>query len=62
MKIRDVIRMIEQEGWYLVRRRGVTGSINIRINRDGLLLPVRPSEDISQGTWMSIKKQAGLKE
>jgi predicted RNA binding protein YcfA (HicA-like mRNA interferase family) len=62
MKVRDVIRMIEQEGWYLVVTKGSHRQYKHPDKPGRVTIAGHPSEDISPGTWMSIKKQAGLKE
>jgi hypothetical protein len=38
MKVREVIKVLEGEGWRWPERRAVTGSITIRRNRERLLL------------------------
>jgi predicted RNA binding protein YcfA (HicA-like mRNA interferase family) len=35
MKVREVITLIERDGWYLVQIRGTIGSISTRRSRDG---------------------------
>lgn len=61
MKVRDVIRMIEQEGWYLVVTKGSHRQYKHPDKPGRVTIAGHSSEDISPGTWMSIKKQAGLK-
>ena len=34
MKVKDVIRLLEREGWFLVVRAAVTGNTNTRFGRD----------------------------
>jgi len=33
MKVKDVIRLLEGEGWFLVARAAVTGNTSIRFDR-----------------------------
>ena len=61
MKIRDVIRMIEQDGWYLARTRGSHRGFKHPQKRGLVTIAGRPSVDIPRGTLKSIRKQAGLK-
>lgn len=60
MKVRDVIKRLEDDGWRLARTNGSIGSIIIRPSRDGYVAG-RPSVDIPSGTLNNILKQAGLK-
>jgi len=61
MKVRDAIRMIEAEGWYLVRTKGSHRQFK-HPNKSGLVtVPGHLSDDLAAGTLNSILKQAGLK-
>jgi predicted RNA binding protein YcfA (HicA-like mRNA interferase family) len=61
MKVRDAIRMIEAEGWYLVRAKGSHRQFK-HPNKSGLVtVPEHPNGDLAPGTLNSILKQAGLK-
>jgi len=61
MKVRDAIRMIEAEGWYLVRTKGSHRQFK-HPNKSGLVtVPGHLSDDLAPGTLNSILKQAGLK-
>ncbi|PYV98648.1 MAG: addiction module toxin, HicA family [Acidobacteria bacterium] len=61
MKVREVIRMLEQDGWYLDRTRGSHRQYK-NPKKPGLVtLPGKPGDDLGQGTLNSILKQAGLK-
>lgn len=62
MKIRDVIRIIEQEGWVLVTMKGSHRQYKHPYKPGRVTIAGHPSEDISPGTLMSIQKQAGIKE
>ena len=31
MKVRELLKLLEEDGWYLVRKKGANDSINIRI-------------------------------
>lgn len=62
MKIKDVIRLIEQDGWFLVASKGSHHQYK-HLNKPGrVTIAGHPSDDISTGTWISIQKQAKLKE
>ena len=62
MKIREVIRMIEQDGWVLVATKGSHRQFKHPDIPGRVTIAGHPSEDISPGTLMSIQKQAGIKE
>ncbi len=61
MKVRDIIKLIEQDGWYLARTRGSHRQYK-HPNKSGLVtVPGKPGDDLAAGTLNSILKQAGLK-
>ncbi|MFZ1218620.1 MAG: type II toxin-antitoxin system HicA family toxin [Chthoniobacterales bacterium] len=61
MKIRDAIKLIEHDGWYLVRTRGSHRQFK-HPGKPGLVtIAGHPNVDIPRGTFNSIRKQAGLK-
>lgn len=61
MKVRDIIKLIEQDGWYLARTRGSHRQYK-HSNKSGLVtVPGKPGDDLAAGTLDSILKQAGLK-
>jgi predicted RNA binding protein YcfA (HicA-like mRNA interferase family) len=61
MKVRDIIKLIEQDGWYLARTRGSHRQYK-HPNKPGLVtVPGKPGDDLAPGTLDSILKQAGLK-
>lgn len=62
MKARDVIKMIEKDGWYLVRQRGSHMQFKHKSKRGLVTVAVhKMSDDIAPGTLNSIYKQAQLK-
>jgi len=62
MKIRDIIKMIEEDGWYLVRTRGSHQQYKHPIKSGLVTIAGKPSDDLATGTLNSIYKQAGLKK
>jgi predicted RNA binding protein YcfA (HicA-like mRNA interferase family) len=61
MKVRDLLRLIEGDGWYLVRTRGSHRQYK-HPGKPGLVtVPGHPSDEVAPGTLNSILKQAGLK-
>jgi predicted RNA binding protein YcfA (HicA-like mRNA interferase family) len=62
MKIRDIIKMLEEDGWYLARTRGSHQQYK-HFAKPGLVtIAGRPGDDLATGTLNSIFKQAGLKK
>lgn len=62
MKVRDAIRLIEQDGWYLVATRGSHRQFKHPSKPGRVTIAGKPSDDLASGTRNSIMKQAGLKE
>ena len=62
MKVRDAIRMIEEDGWYLVATRGSHRQFKHPTKSRRVTVAGEPSDDLAPGTWNSILKQSGLKE
>ncbi len=62
MKVRDAIRLIEDDGWFLVATRGSHRQYKHLVKPGRVTVAGKPSDDISPGTRNSILKQAGLKE
>jgi predicted RNA binding protein YcfA (HicA-like mRNA interferase family) len=61
MKVREIIRMIESDGWYLARTRGSHRQYK-HLQKPGLVTVAgKPGDDIAPGTLNSILKQSGLK-
>jgi predicted RNA binding protein YcfA (HicA-like mRNA interferase family) len=61
MKVRDIIKLIEQDGWYLARTRGSHRQYKHSSKRGLVTVPGKPGDDLAPGTLDSILKQAGLK-
>ena len=61
MKIREVIRLIEEDGWYQVRMRGSHRQYKHPTKRGLVTIAGKPGDDLAPGTLNSILKQAGLK-
>jgi predicted RNA binding protein YcfA (HicA-like mRNA interferase family) len=60
-KIRDVLDMIQQDGWREVRQRGSHKQFKHPTKPGLVTVAGHPGDDIAKGTLNSIKKQAGLK-
>lgn len=62
MTVREAIRMIEADGWYLVKTRGSHRQYKHPIKPGRVTIAGHPKDDLAPGTLNSILKQAGLKE
>jgi len=60
-KIRDVIRLIEQDGWILIGSRGSHRQFKHPTKSGKVTIAGKLADDIAQGTLHSVLKQAGLK-
>jgi predicted RNA binding protein YcfA (HicA-like mRNA interferase family) len=62
MKIRDIIKLIEAEGWYLVETEGSHRQYKHPEIPGRVTIAGHPNDDLAPGTLNSILKQAKLKE
>lgn len=62
MKVRDVLRLLEDAGWYLVATRGSHRQYKHPQRPGRVTVAGKPSDDLAPGTLNSIWKQSGLKE
>jgi predicted RNA binding protein YcfA (HicA-like mRNA interferase family) len=61
MKVRDIIRLLEQDGWYLKATKGSHRQYKHPTKAGRVTLPGHPGDDLAPGTLNSVLKQAGLK-
>ena len=61
VKIRKVIRLIEDDGWYLARTKGDHRQYKHPVKKGLVTISGKLSDDVGKGTLGSILKQAGLK-
>ena len=62
MKVRDVLKMLEQDGWFLDRTRGSHRQYKHPTKLGLVTLPGKPGDELAPGTLNSVLKQAGLKK
>jgi len=60
LKVREAIRVIEQDGWYLVATRGSHRQFKHPTKPGRVTVAGKLSDDLAPGTLASILKQAGL--
>jgi predicted RNA binding protein YcfA (HicA-like mRNA interferase family) len=61
MKIREVIKLIEQDGWSLVATRGSHRQFKHARKPGRVTIAGHPGDDLAPGTLNSVLKQAGLR-
>jgi predicted RNA binding protein YcfA (HicA-like mRNA interferase family) len=61
MKVKEVIKLLEKDGWYLARTRGSHRQFKHSSKSGAVTVSGKPNIDIPPGTLNSILKQAGLK-
>ena len=61
-KVRDAIRLVEQDGWSLIRTRGSHRQYRHPNKLGTVTIVGKPGDDLPRGTWASVMKQAGLTE
>jgi predicted RNA binding protein YcfA (HicA-like mRNA interferase family) len=61
MKVRAIIKLIEEDGWYLDRTRGSHRQYRHNHKKGVVTIAGKSSDDLAAGTQNSILKQAGLK-
>ncbi|MFY7839064.1 MAG: type II toxin-antitoxin system HicA family toxin [Lacibacter sp.] len=62
MKARDVVKLIEEDGWFLVRQRGSHKQYKHKIKKGLVTIAAhKMSDEIAPGTLNSILKQAQIK-
>jgi len=62
MKVREVIKMLEADGWHLVRMKGSHRQYKHSVKPGRVTIAEGSNHDLAPGTLNSILKQAQLKE
>ena len=62
MKVKQIIKTIEQDGWYLVRTKGSHRQFKHQTKIGLVTVPGKLSDELAPGTLNSIFKQASLKQ
>jgi predicted RNA binding protein YcfA (HicA-like mRNA interferase family) len=62
MKVRELISLIEADGWFQVRTKGSHRQYHHPTKTGTVTVSGKPSVDIPPGTLNSALKQAGLKK
>jgi len=62
MKVSEVLRMLDDDGWFLVATRGSHRQFKHPVKSGRVTVAGKPSDDLAPGTLNSILKQSGLKK
>ncbi len=62
MKVSDVLRMLQNDGWYLHSTRGSHRQFKHATKPGRVTVAGKPSDELASGTLNSILKQSGLKK
>ncbi len=62
MKVRDLIKVLETDGWQQVRMKGSHRQFRHPLRHGTITVAGKPNIDIPAGTLAAILKHAGLKE
>jgi predicted RNA binding protein YcfA (HicA-like mRNA interferase family) len=61
VKVRDLIRLIEKDGWRIVATRGSHRQYKHALKKGRVTIPGHPGDDIHPDTLKSVLTQAGLR-
>ena len=62
MKVSEILRQLQDDGWFLVATRGSHRQFKHAVKAGRVTLAGKPSDDLAPGTLNSILKQAGFKK
>ena len=62
MKIRDVVKLIEADGWHIVATKGSHRQYKHPVKTGRVTIAGHTNDDLAPGTLNSIFKQAKLKK
>jgi len=61
VKVREALRLIQDDGWFQVSCKGSHRQFHHALKKGTVTISGQPGIDIPRGTLNSILKQAGLK-
>ena len=62
MKVKELLKLLEDDGWYLVRTKGSHRQFKHPNKSGTLTVAGKPSVEVPKGTLNAILKQSGLKK
>ena len=60
MKVGEILRLLQRDGWFLVAIKGSHRQLKHADKPGRVTVPGKPSDDLAPGTLNSILKQAKL--
>jgi mRNA interferase HicA len=60
MKTSEMIRLIERDGWQIIRQTGSHRVYRHHVKAGTVIIPAHGSKELHRGTEISIRKQAGI--
>ncbi|GHH59776.1 addiction module toxin, HicA family [Lentzea cavernae] len=60
LKVSEIVKLLEADGWYLVRTKGSHRQFHHPSKPGTVTIAGKPSTDLPIGTERSIRKQAGI--
>ncbi len=61
MKVSEVIKLLQKDGWYLVKSRGGHRQFKHPFKKGRVTVPGALSDDMPIGTLLSVSKQAEMR-
>ncbi|MFZ2469141.1 MAG: type II toxin-antitoxin system HicA family toxin [Parvibaculum sedimenti] len=61
MKVSEILRLLQDDGWFLPATRGSHRQYKHPSKPGRVTVPGKPGDDLAPGTLSSTLKQAGLK-
>ena len=61
MKVRELLKLLEADGWSLARTRGSHTQFKHPTKPGTITIAGKPSADVPKGTLNAILKQSGIK-
>jgi predicted RNA binding protein YcfA (HicA-like mRNA interferase family) len=61
LKVREIVRQLEDDGWFLAKTRGSHRQFKHPSKLGRVTVAGHPNDDLPPGTLNSVKKQAGWK-
>ena len=62
MKVKDLIALLESDGWQQVRQKGSHRQFHHPVKSGTVTVAGKPNVDVPSGTLINVLKQAGLKK
>jgi len=62
MKVKDLIKLLENDGWHLDRMKGSHRQFKHPTRQGTVTVAGKPGSDMPPGTLKAIMKQSGLKK